>query len=242
MHASVDRRSACLASRRVFVSRLCFLLLHLRGAACLTLTTISPRLPASTSPQLNPTTLASRSDRVSLLAGTFRHRLNVVTLGFASDEQDFSVLESMAEAARAAGAKGSFQRPELSSAGLASALSSAISSLTETKTTLASTLAAPAGRVGAGAGGGVGVGPRSLPPIQEFQKESADSEHQDGWVVYADEVERMEYRPESVDGVEEHPWQVQRFFSPEADAIAIRKNPFGEGAERLVYKMQVCVL
>ena len=171
------------------------------------------------------------------MAGTFRNRLNVATLGFAAEGQDFSVLESMAEAARTGGAsKGEFFRPELSASGLASALASVISSLTHTKSTLASTLAAPPGRAGAGAGR------RSLPPIQESVKESPDSEHADGWVFYIGEVERWEYRPKSASGVEEeHPWEIQNLFSASADALAIRKIPFGEGAERLVFKMQVCM-
>eukprot|EP00752_Nemacystus_decipiens_P008919 g7962.t1 len=181
------------------------------------------------------------SDRVGLLAGTFRHRLNVATVGFAAPGQDFSVLESMAEAAQAAGAAtGKFLRPELSSSGLASALASAVSSLTHTKSTLASTLVEPAGRPGSGGGGGgCGAGGRlCLPPIQESLKESPDSEHVDGWIVYRDEVERMEYRPESIFGVEEHPWQVRSLLSASADALAIRKVPFDEGAERVVFKMQ----
>lgn len=191
---------------------------------------------------LNPSTLVrGSSDRVSLMAGTFRQRLNVATLGFASEGQDFSVLESMAAAARAGGAaKGEFIRPELSAFGLASALASVISSLTHTKSTLASTLVGPAaGRVGAG---GAGAGRRNLPPIQESLKESPDSDQPEGWTAYVDEVMRWEYWPESIAGVEQKkPWVVRRLLSASADALAIRKIPFDEGAERVVFKMQVCV-
>lgn len=161
----------------------------------------------------------------------------MVTLGFAKEDQDFSVLESMAEAAKAAGSRGEFLRPELSWAGLESAFASAISSLTATKSHLSSTVAAPPARRAAGGGGSR----RSLAPIQEAQKESADSQHVDGWAVYAEGVSRWEYRPESLHGIERpHPWiDVKDFVSPLADGIAIRKLPFGEGAERLVFKMQV---
>lgn len=182
-----------------------------------------------------PLVRGGRSDRVSLLAGTFRNRLNVATLGFAAEGQDFSVLESMAAAAKVAGAGGNFYRPELSSSGLASALASAIASLTHTKSTLSSTLvAAPAGRLG---GGGRR---RILSPIQEVQKESPDAEDAEGWVLYTDGARRSEYRPESVyEETEEQKWKTQSLFSASADALAIRKLPFEEGAERKVFKMQV---
>lgn len=174
-----------------------------------------------------------RSDRVSLLAGTFRQRLSVLTLGFASTEQDFSVLDSMAKAASDAGAKGEFHRPELSSAGLSSAIASAVSSLTDTKSHLSSTLmGAPGAIVPRG-------GRRSLPAIREMEKESADCEHGDGWRVYTHGVRRWEYAPASLYGMERRPWHLRDLISPLANSIAIRKVPFAEGAERVVYKMQV---
>lgn len=168
-----------------------------------------------------------RSDRVGLLSAQFRHRLTVSTFGFASGDQDFSVLEAMAEAARSAGAKGDFLRPELSSAGLRSAIASAVSTLTDTKSQLSSTLMAPP----------VARGRRALPPIRELQKESAECEHPDGWVVYVRGVMRWEYAP--VSWIDKRAWRQMRLMSPAADGIAIRKVPFGEGAERVVFKMQV---
>lgn len=133
----------------------------------------------------------------------------------------------MAKAACTAGAKGNFYRPELSSVGLGSAIASAVSTLTDTKSHLSSTLmAAPAAR-----------SRRALPPIQELPKESADSAHVEGWMVYARGVRRWEYAPES--WIDKRDWQQTRLISPAADGIAIRKVPFGEGAERVVYKMQV---
>ncbi|CAM9910532.1 unnamed protein product, partial [Hapterophycus canaliculatus] len=168
---------------------------------------------------------------MSLLAATFRQRLSVLTLGFASTEQDFSVLDSMAKAARGAGAKGEFHRPELSSAGLSSAIASAVSSLTDTKSKLSSTMMAAAGAAGARGS------PQSLPALRELVKESADCEHGDGWKVYTEGVRRWEYAPESLYGMERRPWHLQDLVSPLADSIAIRKVPFAEGAERVVYKM-----
>lgn len=80
------------------------------------------------------------TDRVRALAETFGEQLTVTTLGFASPEEDFTVLENMAEAARGGGAQGQFIRPELSSRGLGTAIADSVSSLTATRlrlTTLA---------------------------------------------------------------------------------------------------------
>ena len=123
---------------------------------------------------------------------------------------------------------GNFLRPELSSSGLGSAIASAVSSLTETKSHL-STLVAPS------AGGRVR---RSLPPIQE--KESVECDHVEGWVVYVGNVKRWEYAPRSHFGIQQVPWRRKGFASDSANGVAIRRVHFGEGAERLVYKMQVC--
>lgn len=182
--------------------------------------------------------LLVRSDRVGLLSANFRRRLSVSTLGFASRDQDFSVLEGMAEAARNAGAKGDFYRPELSSAGLASAIASTVSTLTATKSHLSTTVMAPPAARGL----------RALPPIREVQKESAECNHADGWKVYVGGVARWEYVPFSppspfsrlpcFDKLQLQ-WQETGPGSPAADGIAVRKLPFGEGAERTVYKMQV---
>ena len=125
---------------------------------------------------------------------------------------------------------GNFLRPELSSAGLGSAIASAVSSLTATKSHL-STFVAPS------AGGKIR---QSLPPIQE--KESVDCEQGQGWVVYGENVSRWEYAPESNFGIQQPPWRRKSFASNSANGIAIRRLHFGEGAERLVYKMQVCAL
>lgn len=179
-----------------------------------------------------------RSDRVGLLSANFRRRLSVATVGFASRDQDFPVLEAMAEAARSAGAKGDFYRPELSSAGLASAISSTVSTLTATKSHLSTTvMAPPAAR-----------GRRALPPIQEVQKESAECDDADGWKVYVGGIARWEYvpfsRPSPLSPLPcfdklQLEWQETGPRWPTADGIAIRKLPFGEGAERMVFKMQV---
>lgn len=186
----------------------------------------------------NQATAGAISDRMSLLAAAFPHRLSVATLGFASNQQDFSVLETMAEAARKAGAKGAFHRPELSAAGLGSAIANSVSSLTATKTKL-STMMAPL----------PDAERKQLPVLREVERERAGGSHwslapvtsqlRDDWVPYMEDVERFEYRPESIGGVDVHRWVATGLFSHRADGIVIRRKAFAEGAERLVFGLQV---
>lgn len=179
------------------------------------------------------------TERMSELATTFRDRLAVATLGFGRPGQDFAVLEAMAKSAREAGAKAEFHRPELSSIGLGSAIAASVSSLTATKSRLFTSLAPLSGG-----------NHRPIPTPKKVEKEYAccgdswrhaptTSETGDGWVIYTDSVQRYEYRPLSVRGLEAHPWVMQDFFSSRADGIVIRRKAFGEGAERLVFGMQV---
>ena len=179
------------------------------------------------------------SERMSGLATAFRERLAVVTLGFARPSQDFSVLEAMAMAAREAGANAEFHRPELSAVSLGSAIAATVSSLSATKSRISTALPPLSGG-----------NSRPRPPLRQVEKEcvgSSDSwrhapttsETGDGWVIYTDGVKRYEYRPLSVRGLEAHPWVVRGLFSSRADAIVIRRKAFGEGAERLVFAMQV---
>ncbi|CAN0093175.1 unnamed protein product, partial [Ectocarpus sp. 12 AP-2014] len=79
---------------------------------------------------------------------------------------------------------------------------------------------------------------RGLSPIRELQKESADCEGVEGWKVYVRGVTRLEYSPELSRGIERNRWQPLRLVSPYADGIAIRRVPFEEGAEKVVYKMR----
>ena len=181
---------------------------------------------------------AAISDRMSLLAAAFPHRLSVATLGFASSQQDFSVLETMAEAAREAGAKGTFHRPELSASGLGSAIANSVSSLTATKTKL-TTLMAPLSAAER----------RHLPVLREVERERAGANHwslapvtsqsRDDWVPYMDGVQRFEFRSESVRGLDASGWVATGFFSDRADGIVIRRKAFAEGAERLVFGLRV---
>lgn len=175
------------------------------------------------------------ASRVRALAETFGQQLSVSTLGFADPSQDFSVLEAMAGAARDGGAQGEFHRPDLSSEGLGSAISRSVSSLTDTRLRL-TTLAV-----------GNDAQPRAL---RKVDKEATGTPWghaittlttADGWVVYPSDVQRFEFskqRP-STNNMESR-WVPAGFLSEEADGIAVRSKALGEGAERLVFGLQVC--
>lgn len=176
------------------------------------------------------------SNCVALVAGAFGHRLTVHTLGFASEPHDFSVLETMAEATRRGGAHGEFHRPKLSSAGLGSAIARSVSSLSRTRSML-TTLAA---------GSGVARVLRQVERESIHQNDLwslAPDGHQaggyDDWIVLAQRVKRFEFSRSAMKNGEE-PWIRVGFNSSRATGIAIHRKAFGEGAERLVFKLQVC--
>ncbi|CAN0096797.1 unnamed protein product [Ectocarpus fasciculatus] len=168
--------------------------------------------------------------RVSALAEVFGEQLSVVTLGFAGPEQDFTVLENMAEAARDGGAQGKFHRPELSSRGLGTAIADSVSSLTATRLRL-TTLAG---------------GNSQRRELRQVEREAPGShwgrapttaQTGDGWVVYSSSVEGYEFSLEAMkySGI---PWVPVDLFSDKANGIAIRSKALGEGAERLVFGLQ----
>ncbi|CAN0009219.1 unnamed protein product [Ectocarpus sp. 12 AP-2014] len=147
-----------------------------------------------------------------------------------ADQQDFSVLEAMADAAQAAGAHGTFYRPELSAEGLGTAIAGSSSSLTAVKSRLTS-LATKDGR---------------SRQLRKVERESAGAkwghdpttiETGDGWVVYTDEVQRFEFSYQGM-RFSKDPWVTAKSFSEEANAIALRKRALGEGSERLVFGLQ----
>ena len=169
-------------------------------------------------------------DQVRTLAETLGEQLSVVTLGFAGPQQDFSVLEAMAHAARDAGAQGKFLRPEMSSRGLGTAIADSVSSLTATRLRL-TTLA----------------GERQPRELRHVEREASGARwgHApttartgDGWVVYTSEVRSYRFSQDAM-RYTGNPWVGVGFFSEGADGIAIRSKALGEGAERLVFGLQV---
>ncbi|CAM9612110.1 unnamed protein product, partial [Hapterophycus canaliculatus] len=170
------------------------------------------------------------TDRVRALAETFGEQLTVTTLGFANPEQDFTVLENMAEAASGNGAQGQFIRPELSSRGLGTAIADSVSSLTATRLRL-TTLAADSQRR----------------EIRHVEREAAGTQWNhalstaktaEGCVVYTTDVRRYEYSPELMMLHSRSPWAAVGLFTEEANGIAIRSRALGDGAERLVFGLQ----
>ena len=175
----------------------------------------------------------SITDRVRSLAELLGQQLCVTTLGVARRDGDFSVLQAMAEAARDAGAHGEFHRPELSSEGLSTAIARSVLSLTATRRRL-TTLADQ------------GEEPRKL---RQVEREVAGCSwgHAPtagltggGWAIYTHGLRRVEYSSD-IKHKTGNPWVAVGPFSEEASGIAIRTKASGEGAERLVYGLQVGV-
>lgn len=171
------------------------------------------------------------TDRVSALAERYGQQLSVSMMGFAGPDQDFSVLEAMAVAARDAGAQGEFHQPELSSEGLGTAIAHSVSSLTATRLRFTS-LASQGGQ---------------HRERRHVEREAACSESPEGWVHYsghASQVTRYEYSSEAVrDGRD--PWVAADLLSDPSDhanGFAIRVKASGEGAERLVFGLRVRAL
>lgn len=210
------------------------------GSSALCLLFLSDGRPSDNATGVfNGTNMATEreiSNRISRLAAKYRRRLTVSTVGFAGKKQNFSVLEAMAAAARDAGARGNFCRPALSSKSLGSAISQSVSLLTATRTKLTAFMGPPLSQT-----------PTSL---RHVEREPAGCSNQwvlgstadqtgDGCTVITDSIKRFEFSPADIRGLEEHPWIEVNLFSDRADGIVIRQKPFGEGAERLVYGMQV---
>lgn len=202
---------------------------HVHGGCGLSLMFLSDGRPSDRRLSSPMRTIA---DQVRSLAEGYGQQLSVSTLGFANRQQDFSVLEAMADAAQAAGAHGTFYRPELSAEGLGTAIAGSSSSLTAVKSRLTS-LATKDGR---------------SRELRKVERESAGAkwghdpttiETGDGWVVYTDEVQRLEFSYKGM-RFSKDPWVTAKPFSEEANAIGLRKRALGEGSERLVFGLQVC--
>lgn len=179
--------------------------------------------------------------QVTALSEIFGEQLSVSTLGFASRDQDFCVLERMAKAARDGGAKGEFHRPELSSDGLGTAIAQTVSSLTATRTRLTA----------------LAVRGRQPQVLRQVEREATSGywdclpnrddteprtlEGDSGWRLVRDNIRRLKFS-RSRRNKNANPWIPEKFHSDQADCIAIRRKALGEGAERMVFALQVCTL
>lgn len=173
------------------------------------------------------------AEKVGRLANAFKKRLSINTFGFGPKEEDFPILKEMSKVAKDAGALGEFHRPQLSVDQLRSAIGRSVSSLTSTRSRL-TTLASNERR------------PRVMRRVEREAAQgiipctSALTGSEDGWIVIPCNVKRFEFSPLATD--EGNPWLRVPFSSEHATGIAIRQKSFGEGAERLVYRFQVCSL
>jgi hypothetical protein len=173
------------------------------------------------------------------LTQKFGRRLNIGTIGFASERQDFSVLEKMAETSKTF-STASYQYARVD---LASAISSLVTSFTSTKVEMTSADGLAMRTV------------RNLTRELPFMSlGSTGWKKNDVWyyVNYggndnryvrqgADIVTRWRYseRHERLGG---DGWEAMPMMHPAANGLVIRKSIFGEGAERVVYALREALI
>lgn len=172
--------------------------------------------------------------RVKAMAKEFGSQLFVFTLGFAPESHDFSVLEAMAKVAEDAGATGCFRQAESFPDVLGKTVDhnkkDSICSLTMTRSMLT-------------AAGAQDFRPRELRLVEmeaagsQWDQACSSWEMGDGWMVYTENVKRLAYSPVAERRGRE-PW-ISVGMESTANCIAIRRKALGEGAERLVFGMQV---
>jgi Mg-chelatase subunit ChlD len=172
------------------------------------------------------------SDRVGKLAKRFGRQLTFAGIGIGDSGDDFSVLRDMVDAAKDYGAIGFFQLPSLTSSGIGDTFTSVATSLTTTQMEMKD--------------------PRTLKQrkvrnvLRESRKKAAQRikfVSSDEFDIYSsDQVERAVYSERvdnkgQIEGKERRAtFEVAPLQSPNAQAVAISKEAFGEGAERLAYR------
>lgn len=178
--------------------------------------------------------------RVYKLAEKFGQQLSFSAIGFATRHQDLSVLQGMAAAANQAGAQGSFHGAGLTSHALGTSIARSVSSLAVTMAKQALVVVPGHGRQ-----------PRNLPCVEvnaasssSGQPASATGEPGNGWVMYSKGVDRLEFSPpaatrEKRNGGENCSWVSVGLSSRDANCIAMQRHALSEGAERLVFGLQV---
>lgn len=180
-------------------------------------------------------------ERAGGLAKSFGRRLTLGTIGFSAEGAEFGVLKQMAVSVGEYGSHGIFQRPELAGAALRVAVTTLTTTLTACKTEM--TLL-PSGAAAGGGGGGVG-GPSRQRTVREVQREPLRLRTPGGGLATSrparvDPNDWFIYRGEEVVhrklwSVPKRRWEyVDRFVTPGAAGVAMRKAVFGEGAERNV--------
>ena len=159
--------------------------------------------------------------RIDALASRFGRRLSVVTVGFGGPDEDFSVLEHMAERPAQFDSNGLFFAANLNPEALSTAFNSITSSLNQTRTELTA------------------IGGSSQRAVRDVRRCAKDNVGVD---LFPDD-DWFQYKMPSWDGkrkVYSHRNPKNEKFKsmpplhPQACGVALARKFFGEGAERLV--------
>jgi hypothetical protein len=153
------------------------------------------------------------------LAARFGRRLTVGTIAFGPPDEDFSVLRAIASASTLYNSTGIFQKPTLNAHSLRMALSTLSTTLTATKTEMTE-LGGSAQRV-----------VRDV--LREPQSAGNETCVNDSWYTSSGVDNHVAWSARSNDWV-----SLNSFVSPGAVTVAVRRNIFGEGAERMVRKFR----
>jgi hypothetical protein len=171
-------------------------------------------------------------DLVSLECSIYKDRLTFTSFGFGKNESEFDIMQGIVCCAKTAGANATFAYSYLDDSALGSALSSTATSLTATRTSL-SRLDSVKGEE------------RERNTTEKMKTYVAEAKFNlDEWSFFnnADKkcnFERIElqWTKSKKSGIFQIEWAQRSFLHPEAVGIAVAKERFGEGAERIVYEM-----
>ena len=161
-------------------------------------------------------------NRIDSLASRFGRRLSVVTVGFAGPDEDFSVLQNMADRPAQFDSNGRFFAARLNPEALGAAFSSITSSLNQTRSELTA------------------VGGSTQRAVRDVRRRAKDTV---GLDLYPDDENWWSYYYNSWKGdrflYSSKIRRNQKFISmpplaPTARGVALADKFFGEGAERLV--------
>ena len=161
--------------------------------------------------------------RIGALASRFGRRLAVCNIGFAAPSEEFSTLQAMTDACAAYQCQASFHKPTLTAQLLHSILTGLSSTLTNTKTELIVL------------GGAKQKTVRDVRRESQFQVTTETAATDQDWWSYPHEgiIVRQEWKGRS------RGWStMQKHIQQDAIGVAMKKQIFGEGAERMVRKFR----
>lgn len=198
------------------------------GSCALTLFFLSDGKPSDQLPpgtQGKDTTrshISMMAARIDALASRFGRRLTVLTVGFAGPNEDFRVLQKLAERSSMFGSNGKFIAARLNAEALGVAFSSITSSLNATRSELTA------------------IGGSSQRAVRDVRRRARDTVGIDprpnsNWLTYMAAhrewgCERLSFKFADRKGF----WDPYPPLSQDACGVAMARDFFGEGAERLV--------